>query len=86
MEARCILLLSAVLKVFPEDTPARAAASRAGPDAFPGNAFAYVSETLFEDYIPDPAERRAFGKKVQDSFNGTGQATFHMYFLSIYNF
>jgi hypothetical protein len=75
--------LYAVLKGFPGETLARAAASRAGLDAFPGYAFAYVAENLFEEYIPDRAERRAFAVTVQESVDGTSHVTFHMYFLSI---
>jgi hypothetical protein len=59
------------------------AASRASLDAFPGHAFAFIVENLFEEYIPDPVERHDFAVKVQESFDGTGHATFHVYFLSI---
>lgn len=69
--------------VLSGEPPARAAASRACPDAFPGSAFAYVVENLFGEYIPDLEERKAFATKLQERFDGTGQATFHMYLPSI---
>jgi hypothetical protein len=72
-----------LLKGFSGESPARAAASQVCPDAFPGYAFSYVTENLFGEYIPDPAERKAFAAKVQESFDGTGNATFHMFFPSI---
>jgi hypothetical protein len=50
-------------------SPARAAASRACPDAFPTNAYRYIVDNLFGEYIPDPAERRAFGEKVSESID-----------------
>jgi hypothetical protein len=70
------------LSTFSEPDPSRATASQACPEAFPVSTFTYIAETLFEEYIPDPTERRAYGERVAESV-GSGGLTYNVYFLSI---